>query len=332
MMICRRRYSAWAVMLIAGCASCALFDGGCEDKVTRGNNEDSVTLLVDSAPPAQVDRPAWIDAETIVFSWDQGTTNTQLWTRNLKGSQPARFITDNPRKYIDPSYSSGLDVVAYEVLDDPSSFEGSNIDAAFRTNPSVKTRLVSQAESGSATFPSWGPGGTILGYMVTINKTSYFVMQGVEVYQGIIRRTGDPMIRDFGQGVQASRMAWHGPTNRVAYNRVPPAAETGSEIYYYDVESEAFVHLTDKDSDDGSNDMNPSWSPDGNYIVYSSFHSVDFRHELYVVSVQTKAVSRITMTGDDEIDPAWSPDGSHIAYVSDGDLYILKLDQSLLPQ
>jgi Tol biopolymer transport system component len=59
---------------------------------------------------------------------------------------------------------------------------------------------------------------------------------------------------------------------------------------------------------------------------------VDFRHELYAVSVATKAVGRLTRTGEDETDPAWSPDGSRIAYVSNGDLYVLVLDAALLPQ
>lgn len=331
-MTCERRNFGRGAFAVMTCVSFVLLLGGCEDNVSDSNGgQEPVTLLVDSTPPATIERPSWIDAETIIFSWDQGTPSTQLWRISLKGSQPSRFITDNPRQYSNPVYSPGLDIVAFEVLDDPGSLEGSNIDAAFKTNPSVRTRLVSQ-ESGSATYPTWGPGGTTLGYMVTFNKISYFLMQEVEVSQGIIRKVGDPDMVNLGQGVSASRMTWHGPTDRVAYNKVPPAAETGSTIYYYDLAISSELQLTDQDTDDGSDDENPSWSPDGNRIVYSSFHSVDFRHELYVVSVSTKVVGRITLTGEDETDPAWSPDGSRIAYVSNGDLYVLIVDPSLLPQ
>jgi len=328
-----RRSLAWAVFALAVCVSFALLTGGCEDKVTNGNGGDEpVTLLIDSAPDATIERPSWIDDNTIIFSWDQGTPNSQLWTMSLRGSQPLRFIGDNPREYLSPAYSAGLNIVAYQILDNPANpSEGYNIDASFRSDPSRRTRLAAWAQSGSATFPTWGPDGLTLGYMVTINKTAYFVMQGVKTEGGIIQRDGDPVAVNLGQGVQASRVAWHGATNRVAYNRVPPSAETGTTIYYYDLETSAEVQLTDKDTEDGSDDMNPSWSPSGNYVVYSSRHSVDFRHELYVVSVGTKAVSRITTTGADEQDPAWSPDGSRIAYVSNGDLYVLLVDPALLP-
>jgi hypothetical protein len=328
-----RRSFGWAVVAILACASCALLIGGCEDKATNSNGGDEpVTLLVDSTGGAKIERPSWIDDGTIIFSWDQGTPNSQLWTMSLRGSQPLRFIGDNPRQYLSPASSAGLGIVAFQILDNPANpSEGYNIDAAFRSDPSRRTRLAAWSQSGSATFPTWGPDGLTLGYMVTINKAAYFVMQGVKTEGGIIQRDGDPVSVNLGQGVQASRVAWHGPTNRVAYNRVPPSAETGTTIYYYDLETSAEVQLTDKDTEDGSNDENPSWSPSGNHVVYSSLHSVDFRHELYIVSVKTKAVSRITTTGADEEDPAWSPDGSRIAYVSNGDLYVLLVDPALLP-
>jgi hypothetical protein len=221
-------------------------------------------------------------------------------------------------------------LVAFQILDNPANpFEGFNIDAVFRSDSSRRTRLVSQAESGSSSYPSWGVEGTSLGFMTTVGGTAYFVMQGVEVDQGIIRRVGDPTVVELGE---ASRVAWHGPTNRVAYDRVPPMAETGNVIYYYDIGSPAERQLTDKDTNDGSNDENPTWSPSGDHIIYSSFKDVDFRNELYAVSVETGNVSRITTTGDDETEPAWSPDGSRVAYVSNGDLYVLVLDTSLLPE
>jgi Tol biopolymer transport system component len=327
----RRRSFGWGVFTLVACVSCALTLGGCEDKVSDSKGDpEPLTLIVDSIPPAKVERPSWIDNSTIVFAWDQGTQNTQLWRISLQGSQPTRFINDDTREYLNPTYSAGLDVVAFQILDNPANpSEGYNIDGVFRTDPTIRTRIVSHAESGSSSYPSWGVDGTNLGYMVTVNKVAYFVMQGVEVNQGIIRKVGDPDVVSLGQ---ASRVNWHGPTNRVAYNRVPPMAVTGNAIYYYDLGTPAEVQLTDQDTADGSDDQNPSWSPSGNHIVYSSFLDVDFRHELYIVSAATKAVRRLTRTGEDEIDPAWSPDGSRIAYVSNGDLYVLLVDAALLPQ
>jgi Tol biopolymer transport system component/DNA-binding winged helix-turn-helix (wHTH) protein len=62
-------------------------------------------------------------------------------------------------------------------------------------------------------------------------------------------------------------------------------------------------------------DINPSLSPDGNSIVYSSDHSGNF--EIYVKQLTPGAIERqLTSDGAQNLQPAWSPDNQRIAYYS----------------
>ena len=62
-------------------------------------------------------------------------------------------------------------------------------------------------------------------------------------------------------------------------------------------------------------DIDPSLSPDGNSIVYSSDHSGNF--EIYVKQLTPGAIERqLTSDGAQNFQPAWSPDGQRIAFYS----------------
>ena len=56
----------------------------------------------------------------------------------------------------------------------------------------------------------------------------------------------------------------------------------------------------------------PSWSPDGNFIVYS--HSKGMPTELAIVQPETGVTYSLTSTIGDEYFPSWSPDSKKIAY------------------
>jgi peptidoglycan hydrolase-like protein with peptidoglycan-binding domain len=61
--------------------------------------------------------------------------------------------------------------------------------------------------------------------------------------------------------------------------------------------------------------INPSWSPDGRYIVFSG--NKGGLTDLFIYDLQTDSLRRVTDDAYAEIQPVWSPDGSRIAFVTD---------------
>jgi TolB protein len=64
-------------------------------------------------------------------------------------------------------------------------------------------------------------------------------------------------------------------------------------------------------------DINPSWSPDGRFLVFESWRHGDA--ELYLIAADGTREQRLTWTGGSDTHPSWSPDGLEILFDSDRD-------------
>jgi Tol biopolymer transport system component len=67
--------------------------------------------------------------------------------------------------------------------------------------------------------------------------------------------------------------------------------------------------------EDAGEIFNPSWSPDGRYIVYAA--SVGGLMDLFILDTETEERRRLTDDAYADLQPAWSPDGRWIAFVTD---------------
>ena len=82
------------------------------------------------------------------------------------------------------------------------------------------------------------------------------------------------------------------------------------EIYVMDADGGNQQNL----SNNPGNDISPSWSPDGNRIVFTSDRDKKFNGEIYMMDADGNNQHRLTNNDFDDRHPSWSPDGKHIAF------------------
>lgn len=70
-------------------------------------------------------------------------------------------------------------------------------------------------------------------------------------------------------------------------------------------------------TDNRASDLSPSWSPDGDKVVFSS--NVSGSYEIYVIDISSGESSILTNNNWDDLYPVWSPDGNQIAFTSNRD-------------
>lgn len=103
-----------------------------------------------------------------------------------------------------------------------------------------------------------------------------------------------------------------------------------ADIYKIDLQGEIVSRLTKGPA--GAINVEPSLSPDGNKIVFSSERGG--RPMLYVMNADGGDVKRVTFKGKFNSSPSWSPDGNKIAFAAmdegNFDIFIMDVDGSNL--
>ncbi len=85
----------------------------------------------------------------------------------------------------------------------------------------------------------------------------------------------------------------------------------GFEIYLMDLSNEAIpVNITNHEGYDNQ----PSFSPDGKYIYFSSFHDT-IQSDIYRYALKNKQTTQVTHTTESEYSPEVTPDKKHFSVV-----------------
>lgn len=165
--------------------------------------------------------------------------------------------------------------------------------------------------------PAWSPDGQQL--LLSRHQGSNIFLYVLEVHSGQQRRLTQRKDPEFDA-------AWSPDGKRVAFTFDKVSPNQGNlEVYTCDMKGENLQPLA-VDGKALSHEESPAWSPDGEWIVYSSTR--DGNQEIYLSRVGSTETRRLTSDPALDAHPAFSPDGKRIAFATNrwGDLEIATIE------
>ncbi len=159
-------------------------------------------------------------------------------------------------------------------------------------------------------YPTFSPDGSLLAFVRYEPKGKGYSLAVVGV-------DGSGLQHLFSSPDTLGEPTWSPDGSKIAFIRgldmttegAAYLAPCGSQIYAVDLFTRKDTSLTR-----GAGGTDPSWSPDGTRIAFSSYR--DGNYEIYTMDVNGNDVQRLTYTYWAEAEPAWSPDGKQIAYAA----------------
>ncbi len=304
-----------------------------EEKLSEILNKGRTALSMDKALKSAIG----LDTKGLSEEWAK-FLRKEYWPEIASRSEPKDFakqLTDHTKdgSYMNerPAFAPQGDRLA--IFSDKSDYTEVYIISAI--DGKVIERLVKGERSGDleslhsyVSGLSWSPDGRSLAFVSKSKGKDVLCLINVKKKKIYSRLHFD---------LDAMRSpSWSPDGEKIAFVGI----ENGkTDIYSCDLQTEEATKLTD----DYYDDENPSFSPDGRFIVFSSDRpisssedSVNYKYghyNLYLYDMSGQEITALTENEGNNTSPAWSPDGSKVCFVSDRNgtynLYILDMDSSV---
>lgn len=246
--------------------------------------------------------PMWgSDARTLYFMSDRSGSEN-IWSKPVSGGDAKAVTSFKSGRVVWPTISYDGKTIVFE-----RDFGVWSLDVASGKAAEVPITLRGASAAMGVEHQSLTQG---LGSLALSpdNRKIAFVAHG-DVFAASAKDGGDAQ-RITMTSEQEAGLAWAPDSRRLAYTS---ARDGVTHLFVYDFGTRTETKLTDGPT----NDVGPTWSPDGKTIAF-----MRAAKELRVVDVATKA-TRVVATGQLDRPPflpdhaiAWSPDGQWIAYLT----------------
>lgn len=217
------------------------------------------------------------------------TGNRDLWRVDLDGQNLTRLTTHSAEDG-DPSVARGR-IVFISYRDG----NGELYQMPLAGGPGTETRLSTTA--GHESNPSVAPNGERVAYSYEAGGLS-------RIWVAAGNGTGAARLTPEGFGFSGSvegAPSWAPASDRLVFT----ATALGTSDLFRVAPPGAPAAVTSGDAQD----VEPAWSADGEWIVFTSTRSGPGTTDLYLLRVSTGAVTPLATTTATEYQPTWTPDG-----------------------
>lgn len=264
--------------------------------------------------------PSWSpDGRQLVFQSDRNG-NSDIYISNVDGSG-LRRLTDHPAPDLTPVWSpDGTTIVFQSVRDGREHLFRISVDGT-----GLQQLTTAAANHG---HPKWAPDGKTLIYNSNVGEDS----NNEEVYEmdldgGNVRKlTTHPLWDTYASISPDGRsIVFRRVTATPGIDGALQMIERNSEVFVARRDGSQPVNVTNSAAFDGW----PAWSPDSQFIAFSSNRSGDF--QVYVMRHDGTGVRRLTSGPGSFTKPIWSPDGGEIVCTRtlDGNVEIFIIDAEM---
>ncbi|BCM93231.1 protein TolB [Abditibacteriota bacterium] len=255
-------------------------------------------------------------AQTDIFAVNPDGTNLRRLTTGISDS--AGNVQPNGSPALSPNRSQ----VVYVAVSSSGGGSQSQL-RIMNVNGSNNRLLTSDANANGATSPTWSPDGQRIAFskgndgIFTVNADGSNLRQLTNSGSNPSWSIGNRIAFNAAPGVQV--VATGTLNKRKTRGVLPPGTSAYTDIYTVGADGSGLLQLTQRaQTDAGLACINPSWSPNGQTLVFNSIPGSGIPAQLYLINANgTNRRTLGTLTGTDAV---WSPDGNRIAYSSEAGL------------